>query len=261
MSSCIILLIILGFGNPDDSQDAVIASIAKNQIIVEGGNFDYEDILQVAAIGPTSKGELRSFLLSKFELTQKEWKAVMGDDNKQFNNPDNENNPVEMVTWGEVEGFITKLNQLTGLNYRLPTSTEWVYAAKGGNKTKNYKYSGSNSPAHDAMWHGGNVPSVNFETKKYTMPVGTKEPNELGLYDMSGNVEEWVDHCVGDFYKGSTFFADGKELMISGNCDVRIARGGHANDWIYQCKVVSWRQYPITKRKPTLGFRLARDIK
>ena len=119
------------------------------------------------------------YYIGKFEVTQALWQAVMGS-NPAKNKGDNL--PVEKVTWTECQDFIKKLNELTGKNFRLPTALEWVYAARGGSKSSGYKYSGSNKLS-EVAWFDSN-------SKDKTHPVGTKMPNELGLYDMSGNVWE-----------------------------------------------------------------------
>lgn len=119
------------------------------------------------------------------KVTQKEWKAVMGDNPSRFKGDDF---PVECVTWNDCQTFINKLNSLTGKRFRLPTEFEWEYAARGGNKSKGYKYAGSNN-INDVAWYGNN-------SGKRTHKVGEKNPNELGLYDMSGNVYEWCQDCV-----------------------------------------------------------------
>ena len=132
-----------------------------------------------------------SFEIGKYEVTQAQWKAVMGADN----NPSyfkGDNLPVENVSWDDVKEFISKLNQMTGwrYGYRLPTEAEWEYAARGGGSRK-YRYSGSND-IEEVAWYVDN-------SEGKTHPVGKKQANELGIYDMSGNVSEWVSGWLGEY--------------------------------------------------------------
>jgi hypothetical protein len=135
-----------------------------------------------------------NFEIGKYEITQAQWKAVMGSNPSfKFTGDDL---PVQNVTFTQVQKFIKNLNEKTGKNYRLPTAAEWKYAAKGGNKSKGYKYSGSNN-IDEVAWYDGN-------SSVRTHAVGSLSPNELGIYDMSGNVSEWSqDHLT---YGGNWFW-------------------------------------------------------
>lgn len=144
------------------------------------------------------------YYIGKFEVTQALWQAVMGS-NPAKNKGDNL--PVEKVTWTECQDFVKKLNELTGKNFRLPTALEWVYAARGGSKSSGYKYSGSNKLSKVA-WFDSN-------SKDKTHPVGTKMPNELGLYDMSGNVWEWCQD-LGKSTKKSSKSLHGVSRILCG---------------------------------------------
>ena len=135
----------------------------------------------------------------------------MGSNPSRYTGDDNL--PVEQVSWKDVQEFIQKLNALTGKTYRLPTEAEWEYAARGGNQSQGYKYAGSNTVG-DVAWHYGN-------SDHKTHPVGQKQPNELGLYDMSGNVWEWCQDWYGDYSSSAQTNPTGPS---SGS--YRVLRGG-----------------------------------
>ena len=190
---------------------------------------------------PTHSVTVSDFYIGKYEVTQAQWEAIMG------TNPSNwkgDNLPVENVSWNDVQEFITKLNAQTGKKYRLPTEAEWEYAARGGNQSKGYKYSGSNSISNIA-WYDAN-------SNKMTHIVGQKSPNELGIYDMSGNVWEWCQDWLGNY---NSSFQTNPTGPSSGS--YRILRGG---SWSYIARTcrVSIRGYSKpADRYNRHGFRLA----
>ena len=190
---------------------------------------------------PRHQVTLSSFSLGKYEVTQAQWRAVTNNNPSHFSGCDN--CPVENVSWNDVQEFIRKLNQMTGENFRLPTEAEWEFAASGGTKSQGDKYSGSNSIGSVA-WNGANSGGK-------TQPVGKKSPNELGLYDMSGNVFEWCSDWHGDYSSGSKTNPKGP---TSGSH--RVIRGG---SWLsFQACRVSYRGYqPASYRHFNIGFRLA----
>jgi len=158
-----------------------VGDVSFNMIHVEGGTFemgDGKDRHQVT---------LSSYYIGETEVTQELWNAVMGNNPSHFMG---ENHPVEQISWIDCQNFINKLSQITGKTFSLPTEAEWEFAARGGNKSKGYKYSGSDN-IEDVAWFFGNTSS--------THDVKTKQPNELGIYDMSGNVWEWCS----DKYRGN----------------------------------------------------------
>jgi TolB-like protein len=164
------------------------------------------------------------FSIGKYEVTQIQWEAVMGSNPAYFKSDDL---PVEAVSWNDVKEFISKLNSMTGKNYRLPTEAEWERAAKGGT---NYEYSGSNSI--DAVaWYEGNSESK-------THPVGTKQPNGLGIYDITGNVWEWCEDCY------------------DSSCSSRVNRGGSWITSAQNCRVAYRRSNSPGNSNIYLGFRL-----
>ena len=172
--------------------------------------------------------------MGKYEVTQAEWKAVMGNNPSNFKGADL---PVEQVSWNDTQEFIKKLNQMTGKNYRLPKEKEWEYACYGGSPTPT-EYCGSND-IKAVAWYTGN-------SEMETHPVGQKQPNGYGLYDLSGNVWEWVEEC----YEG----------MCKGGCCQRVVRGGSwysipdAVRVVYRGRVATTFQFNVG------GFRLARTL-
>ena len=164
---------------------------------------------------------LSSYSIGKTEVTQALWKAVMGNNPSRFKG---DNLPVECVSWDDCQEFIQKLNQLTGQNFRLPTEAEWEFAARGGNKSKGYKYAGSNN-IDDVAWYYDN-------SNDKTHPVGTKRPNELGIYDMSGNVYEWCQDWYGYYLLSSQTNPKGPNTGSG-----RVLRGGSWGDNAGGCRV------------------------
>lgn len=160
------------------------------------------------------------YYIGKTEVTQALWKAVMGNNPSRFIG---DNLPVERVSWNDCQKFISKLNSMTGQNFRLPTEAEWEFAARGGNNSNHYQYSGSNKLG-DVAWYDGNSGSK-------THAVATKQPNELGIYDMSGNVWEWCSDGYGNYSSSSQTNPTGPN---SGS--FRMGRGGGWPDCARDCR-------------------------
>ena len=216
----------------------------------EEGNVCNKDDL------PAREVAVDDFFISRYEVTQELWKKVMGwnPSNRKGNNL-----PVETVTWNDVEKFISELNRNTGKKYRLPTEAEWEYAARGGNKSKGYKYSGGNV-VDKVAWYGGTT----------THRVGAKQANELGIHDMSGNVDEWTSDVYGDGGSGSSPKADPQCCppdtfrvvccgRSSGSSTSRVVRGGSSSSNEKYCRVSSRGSNYHVSGNSKLGFRLAHD--
>ena len=193
---------------------------------------------------PAHHVRVSSFRIGQTEVTQALWKAVMG------SNPSDtkgDNLPVDEVSWSNCQVFISKLNSLTGEKFRLPTEAEWEYAARGGNQSRGYKFAGSNN-VDDVAWYEDN-------SGNSTHAVATKAPNELGLYDMSGNVKEWCNDWYGSYSSDDQTNPTGPSEPNERN--ERVTRGG---DWginaifhYVSCRV----NYTQEDATCAVGFRLA----
>jgi len=193
---------------------------------------------------PQRQVTLSDFRMAVYPVTQKQWKLIM-DNNPSFTIGDNL--PVEQVSWNDVQNFITKLNEVSGKNYRLATEAEWEYAARGGDKSQGYKYSGSND-INEVAWHA-------VDSSSRTQPVGMKKPNELGIYDMSGNVFEWVHDWYRDRYPSFSEI-DPTGPATGGDFNTRVLRGGSWSTVARGCRV-SFRISALpTERLNLYGFRL-----
>lgn len=238
---------VMSSGNPPTPQSLTftVNGVSFEMIPVEGGTFTMGATAEQGADAfddekPAHKVNLSSYAIGKYEVTQALWKAVMG------NNPSNwqgDNLPVEQVSWNDCQTFISKLNAITGKNFRLPTEAEWEFAARGGKKSKGYKYSGSND-LDEVAWYANNSGSK-------THPVGTKKPNELGIYDMSGNVWEWCGDWFGDYISSFQTNPTGPSSRSG-----RVNRGGGWSSIAWDCRV-SGRSgdYP-GRRSYLIGLRL-----
>ena len=181
------------------------------------------------------------YYMGKYEVTQALWEAVMGSNPSIF---EGDNLPVETVSWNDCQEFISKLNSMTGRKFRLPTEAEWEYAARGGKKSRSYQYSGS-SNISDVAWYDGNSGSK-------IHPVGTKQANELGIYDMSGNVYEWCLDWYGSYSSSSQTNPTGAD---SGS--KRVYRGGSWYDYAWSCRLSNRYFNTPDFRIDDLGLRLA----
>ena len=228
------------------NKEAILNRLVENMVRVEGGTFTMGATSEQGSDffsdeKPTHQVTLSTYYIGKYEVTQAEWKAVMGTNPSEFKG---DSLPVENVSWDNCQEFIRKLNELTGKQFRLPTEAEWEYAARGGNLTQGYKYAGGDE-VDTVAWYEGN-------SNNTTHPVGLKRPNELGLYDMSGNVIEWCQDWFGHYSSASQTNPQGP---VTG--DSRVFRGG---GWRHgaRCCHLSYRNgfYPIGG-SDFYGLRLA----
>lgn len=207
---------------------------------------------------PPRTVRVRDFSIGRYEVTQAQWRAVMGSDPPKLYNKGCDECPVEQVSWNDIKDFLTKLNTLTGKRYRLPTEAEWEYAARGGSQSQSrgFLYSGSNT-IDEVAWYEGNYKSGNtFGSQKTTRPVGTKKANELGLYDMSGNVWEWCEDDWHENYNGAP--TDGSAWVNSPRGGSRVLRGGGWSLGAWYCRVAFRVNYYFPSRgSDSYGFRLA----
>lgn len=190
---------------------------------------------------PVHSVTLSGYYIGKTEVTQALWKAVMGSNPSYFKGDDL---PVENVSWDDCQVFVRKLNSLTGQNFRLPTEAEWEFACRGGNNSLGYKYSGSDN-IDNVAWYDGN-------SGDKTHPVATKSANELGIYDMSGNVWEWCCDWYGDYTSGALTNPKGPE---SGS--LCVLRGGGRRYSAGDCRSSNRLSDVPTGRGGDLGLRLA----
>ncbi|MDD6164843.1 MAG: formylglycine-generating enzyme family protein [Bacteroidales bacterium] len=192
-----------------------VKGVEFKMIRVEGGTFSMGATSEQTNYDndekPIHSVTLSDYYMGETEVTQELWVAVMGSNPSYFKG--NNQRPVENVSWYDCQEFIEKLNSLTGKQFRLPTEAEWEYAARGGKHSRGYKYSGSNN-ADEVAWYNGNSGSK-------THPVKTKNANELGLYDMSGNVYEWCNDWYGRYQSYSQTNPTGPS-----EGEYRVLRGG-----------------------------------
>ncbi|WP_235390205.1 SUMF1/EgtB/PvdO family nonheme iron enzyme [Segatella hominis] len=230
--------------NSDNISIPVKDGVSIDMVRVEAGTFTMGETVDIKdSYDFVKKHQVtltNDYYIGKYEVTQALWKAVMG------NNPSNlkgDNLPVEQVNWDDCQEFLSKLNSITSKTFRLPTEAEWEYAARGGNKSRGYQYSGSNNLS-DVAWYGDNSGSK-------THPVGSKQANELGIYNMAGNVCEWCQDRFGKYISSSQVNPTG-----ANRGSYRVIRGGC---WGYSAGICrsSCRSFsPPDHRGSGLGLRL-----
>lgn len=234
---------------PESSRNAILSDLEANMVYVDGGTFTMGATREQGSDArsnekPAHQVTVSSFSICKYEVTQELWEAVMGSNPSRFKGA---KLPVEQVSWNDCQEFISQLNQLTGKNYRLPTEAEWEYAARGGNQSNGYKYAGGNN-IDDVAWYDGN-------SEKRTHDVGTKRANELGLYDMSGNVWEFCS----DIWHDDLSYISSREIPApeTAEDDLRPHRGGCWPMGADGCRVSIRYKCTRTFYSDFIGLRLA----
>lgn len=238
------------------AQDSIVSvdladGVRIEMVWVEGGTFVMgsnraEDVkYSYDANGPEHQVTVGGFFIGRYEVTQGQWTAVMGE-NPSFASHGGDDLPVEMVSWEDAKRFTTLLSQLTGRRFRLPSEAEWEYAARGGRRSQKTPYAGAvRNTLPESCWF-----CVNSEN--HVHPVGQLKPNELGLYDMGGNVAEW---CL-DWME--LYSAEAQENPRGPRVgDSRIVRGGHYGSTSPACTVYDRGWYVPSGKCEFYGLRLA----
>jgi formylglycine-generating enzyme required for sulfatase activity len=221
-------------------------SDCPEMVVIPAGSFEMGGAF--ADEEPVHRVTLKGFALGRTEVTQGQWKSLMGNNPSKFSGffSGCDDCPVEQVNWGMVKAFIQSLNAKTGKTYRLPSEAEWEYACRaGGTQT----YCGGEN-VDSVAWYGGNSGSK-------THAVAGKQPNAWGLYDMSGNVWEWAEDCWNRTYKGAP--SDGS-AWINGSCKWRVLRGGSWNNEPPNARSAERNQASAELGGHNLGFRPARML-
>ncbi len=237
----------------DPKLQAILTQIQQNMVPVPGGKFMMGCTDEQNNCGDdeklTHQVTIPEFKMGKYEVTLEEWKLIMGKNPPELYFEDCLNCPVVAVSWNDVKEFLKKLNELTDnkFNYRLPSESEWEYAARGGQNSK-YLYSGGNT-LDKVGWYYENG-------RSRTHAVGDMDPNKLGIHDMSGNVWEWCEDHYHGSYEGAP--TDGKAWVDKGVN--RVLRGGGWNDPAHYCRVAYRSNLRPDGRSSNVGFRLAHSL-
>lgn len=228
----------------DDVLPITVKGVTFNMIKVDGGTFTMGATPEMEEPynneKPTHQVTLSSYYIGETEVTQALWKAVMGSNPSYWQG---DNLPVESVSWNDCQDFLRKLNEITKRRFRLPTEAEWEFAARGGNKSRHTQYSGSGD-IDEVAWYGGNS---GFKTH----PVKTKKANELGIYDMSGNVWELCQDWYGFYSSGAETNPTGATSGVG-----RVLRGGCWGYGAGGCRSSNRNGIAPDNRGDYLGFRL-----
>ena len=232
-----------------------VSGVSFNMVYIKGGTYMMgatdDDTYARPWEKPAHQVTLSDYYIGEVEVTQALWRAVMSSNPSWFTSSNgyttNLNRPVERVTYTDCKSFITRLNQNTGMQFRLPTEAEWEYAARGGSRSRGYLYSGSND-IDEVAWYKD-------VSNDMTQVVGSKAPNELGLYDMSGNVEEWCN----DWYD---LYTEGAQTNPTGPTTgtYRVTRGGSWDQAFRTCRVTYRYDALVDTKSNHVGLRLALPV-
>ena len=246
MTLCIVLLCASAAKSATDaSPKSYTNSIGMEFVSISAGSF-------IMGEAPSSPKSIRRntpfkvtisnpFYMGKYEVTQEQWRAIMGNNPAKFQNPQN---PIEWISWNDIQLFIRKLNRKEGTDkYRLPTEAEWEYAARAGSSAQ-YFFGNSEEALEQYAWYWDQL-------DEKTQPVGRKKPNPWGLHDMYGNVWEWVGDWYGDYPDAAVTDPQGPSSGSS-----RVARGGSWRNEAKDCRSSSRNRNAPDRRRDTLGFRL-----
>lgn len=253
---CVLVLAGMAFSHASAQDSVVRVDLPDGQrmelVWVEGGTFTmgsndargvdkrYESTRPEHTVG------VGGCYMGRYEVTQGQWRAVMGENPSHFTG--NDSLPVEQVTWADAQRFVTLLSQLTGFLFRLPTEAEWEYAARGGNRADGQPYAGCDrNHLPEYAWF-----CVNSEG--HTHPVGRLRPNALGLYDMGGNVAEWCSDWMSPYIEAAQ-----KDPRGPKEGDSRVLRGGHYNSTSPGCAVFDRGWYVPTGKTEYYGLRVAME--
>jgi formylglycine-generating enzyme required for sulfatase activity len=224
-----------------ENKEFNVNGVTFTMIAVEGGTFQMGSTSGYDDEKPVHSVTLSDYYIGETEVTQALWEAVMGSNPSIFIG---NQHPVEFVSWNDCQTFISKLNELTGCTFRLPTEAEWEFAARGGTQSNGNTYSGSNTVG-DVAWYGEN-------SSGQTHDVATKAPNELGIYDMSGNVLEWCQDGFKEYSSNPQTNPTGSDQNNN-----RVYRGGCFGSEASVCRVSFRSRFYSTIALDILGLRLA----
>jgi len=242
--------VMLGRATGPSTTTYTVGGVSFTMVAVQGGTFTMGATDEQGSDDekPAHQVTLSSYSIGQTEVTQELWQAVMGSNPSYFTG--NLQRPVERVSWDDCQTFITKLNQMTGKNFRLPTEAEWEYAARGGNRSQGYKYAGSNTIGDVAWYYDNSAGSSNPDHGTHS--VATKAPNELGLYDMSGNVIEWCQNWYNSYSSDAQTNPTGPASGYE-----RVFRGGGWSQEAPICRVSFRLSGTPSSADIDLGLRLA----
>ena len=237
--------------NVAESQNQTYSAngVEFEMVKVDGGNFTMGNKSRrgkekYKKERPAHNVTLSSYYIGQTEVTQELWVAVMGNNPSEF---EGNNRPVDQISWHDAQLFIERLNKLTGMNFRLPTEAEWEFAARGGNYCKGYKYSGGSSISN-VGWCAEN-------SSMETHDVKSRGANELGIYDMSGNVAEWCNDWKGPYDSSIKINPQGADMGI-----YRVLRGGSWIDNVFQCRIIARDSAKPEYAYKGNGMRLALSV-